>query len=243
MPGPQLGQIHMRSRLSFAFTVPRALQVRLLGNHMGRVTWVCSHWPLASSSRASTQYPRHLARALDFPGSAHPRQEGGGATLTQHGVTVPGDDAGHVDLEGNHQVGDQDSFRQRRATGPVSPSMSGMARAGPSREHRPPAWGQHGFFTRINTLVTGFTFRSCWASTRRRPFRLQLRAFRFEDLASPAIRGGGPWKWHPDFTPRDLVKQLLRYGRLPRRMVRLLGLVAEFRVGHPWGTPQASISW
>ena len=77
---------------------------------MGRVTWVCRHWPLASSSRAGTQYPRHLARALDFPGSAHPRQERGGARLSQHGVTAPGDDAGHVDLEGNHQVGDQDSF-------------------------------------------------------------------------------------------------------------------------------------
>ena len=27
------------------------------------------------------------------------------------------------------------------------------------------------------------------------------------------------------------MQQLLRYGRLPRMMVRLLGLVAEFRVG------------
>ena len=64
---PQLGQVHVRSRFSFGFTLPQALQVRPLGNHMGRVTWVWRHWPLASSSRA---YPRHLARALDFPGSA-----------------------------------------------------------------------------------------------------------------------------------------------------------------------------
>ena len=112
MPGPQFGQVHVRSRFSFAFTLPQALQVRLLGNHMGRVTWVCRHRPLASSSRASTPYPRLLARALDFPGSAHPRQERGGARLSQHGVTAPGDDAGHVDLEGNHQVGNQDSFPQ-----------------------------------------------------------------------------------------------------------------------------------
>ena len=66
MPGPQFGQVHMRSRFGFAFTVPHTLQVLLLGNHMGRVTWVCRHWPLASSSRASTPYPRLLARALDF---------------------------------------------------------------------------------------------------------------------------------------------------------------------------------
>ena len=137
MPGPQFGQFHVRSRFSFAFTLPQALQVRLLGNLMGRVTWVCRHWPLASSSRASTQYPRHLARALDFPGSAHPRQGRGGATLTQHGVTAPGDDVGYVDLEGNHQVGDQDSFRQRRVAGPVSPSLYGMDRAGPSQSIGP----------------------------------------------------------------------------------------------------------
>ena len=111
MPGPQFGQFHVRSRFSFAFTVPQALQVRPLGNHMGaRITLVCRHRPLASSSRAGSPYPRHLARAFDFPVSAHPRQERGGARLAQHRVTAPGDDAGHVDLEGNHQVGDQDSF-------------------------------------------------------------------------------------------------------------------------------------
>ena len=108
---PQSGQVHLRSRFSFGFTVPQTLQVLLLGNHMrARITRVCRHRPLASSSRAGSPYPRHLARDLDFPGSAHPRQERGGATLSQHGVTAPGDDAGHVDLEGNHQVGDQDSF-------------------------------------------------------------------------------------------------------------------------------------
>ena len=147
---PQLGQVHVRSRFSFAFTLPQALQVRLLGNHMGRVTWVCRHWPLASSSRAGSPYPRHLARALDFPRSAHPRRERGGTRLTQHGVTAPDDDAGHVDLEGNHQIGDQDSFPLEAGcrTG-FTDSMVGMARAGPSRSIGPLPGGSMGFFTII----------------------------------------------------------------------------------------------
>ena len=33
-------------------------------------------------------------------------------------------------------------------------------------------------------------------------------------------------EWHPGFTPMDHVKQLLRYGHLPRRMI---GLIAAFR--------------
>ena len=33
-------------------------------------------------------------------------------------------------------------------------------------------------------------------------------------------------EWHPDFTPRDLVKQLLLYGCLPRSKI---GLIAAFR--------------
>ena len=67
MPGPQFGQFHVRSRFSFGFTLPQALQVLLLGNHMGaRITSVWRQWPLASSSRASTPCPRLLARALDF---------------------------------------------------------------------------------------------------------------------------------------------------------------------------------
>ena len=98
--------------------------------------------PPLSSSRAGSPYPRHLARALDFPGSAHPRQERGGATLTQHGVTAPGDDAGHVDLESNHQVGDQDSFPPKAGcrggfTIPVW-EWPEPARHGASA----PAWGQ-----------------------------------------------------------------------------------------------------
>ena len=100
------------------------------------------HWPLASSSRAGSPYPRHLARALDFPGSAHPRQEHGGARLSQHGVTAPDDDAGYVDLEGNHQVGDQDSFPPKasfRASFTI-PLRNGQSR--PVTEHRPPARGQ-----------------------------------------------------------------------------------------------------
>ena len=137
MLGPQFGQFHVRSRFSFAFTLPQALQVRLLGNHMGRVTWVCRHWPLASSSRAALHIRASWRGPWISPGSAHPRQERGGARLSQHGVTAPGDDAGHVDLEGKHQVGDQDSFRQRRVAGPVSPSLHGVARAGPSRSIGP----------------------------------------------------------------------------------------------------------
>ena len=144
----------MRSRFSFAFTLPQALQVLLLGNHMGaRITLVWRHWPLASSSRAGSPYPGHLARALDFPGSAHPHQERGGARLAQHGVTAPGDDAGHVDLEGKHQVGDQDSFRQRRVTGRFHHPRLGMARAGPSRSIGPLPGGSKFF-----KVITGFKF-------------------------------------------------------------------------------------
>ena len=155
MGGTAVGQFHVRSRFSFAFTLPQALQVRLLGNHMGRVTWVCRHWPLASSSRAGSPYPRHLARALDFPGSAHPRQERGGATLTQHGVTAPGDDAGHVDLEGNHQVWDQDSFPPEAGcrAGFTIPSWGGQSR--PVTEHRPLAWGQQVLRSKFFRVITG----------------------------------------------------------------------------------------
>ena len=140
---PHWGQVHIRSRFSFGLMVPQALQVLLLGNHIGaRITRVWRHWPLASSSRAGSPYPRHLARALDFPGSAHPRQERGGARLSQHGVTSPDDDADHVDLEGNHQVGDQDSFLLEAGcrTGFTIPVRNGQSR--PVTEHRPPAWGQ-----------------------------------------------------------------------------------------------------
>ena len=43
----QMGQVHIRSRFSFGFTVPQTLQVFLLGNHMGaRITRVCLHRPL-----------------------------------------------------------------------------------------------------------------------------------------------------------------------------------------------------
>ena len=107
------------------------------GEPHGAIHLGVAHWPLASSSRAGSPYPRYLARVLDFPVSAHPRQERGGAMLSQHGVTAPGDDAGYVDLEGNHQVGDQDSFPPEAGTGPVSPSLSGMARPGPSRSIGP----------------------------------------------------------------------------------------------------------
>ena len=94
--------------------------------------------------------------------SAHPRRERRGATLTQHGVTAPGDDLGYVDPEGNHQVGDQDSFPPEagyRASFTI-PSWNGQSR--PVTEHRPPAWGQHGVLYKNRTLMTAFTFRSCW---------------------------------------------------------------------------------
>ena len=43
----QLGQVHIRSRFGFRFTVPHTLQVLLLGNHMGaRMTSVWRHCPL-----------------------------------------------------------------------------------------------------------------------------------------------------------------------------------------------------
>ena len=63
-------------------------------------------------------------------------------------------------------------------------------------------------------------------AARRPRFRLQLRTFGVEGLYSPAIRGRQPGKWHPDFTPRDLVKQLLLYGCVPWSMI---GLIAAFR--------------
>ena len=44
---PQLGQVHLGSRFRFRLMVPQALQVLLLGNHMGaRITRVWRHWPL-----------------------------------------------------------------------------------------------------------------------------------------------------------------------------------------------------
>ena len=121
------------------------------------------HWPLASSSRAGSPHPRHLARALDFPGSAHPRQERGGARLSQHGVTAPGDDAGHVDLEGNHQVGDQDSLPPEAGyragfTIPVR-EWPEPARHGASAPCLGAAWVLYN----NQTLMTAFPRRSCWA--------------------------------------------------------------------------------
>ena len=130
---------------------------------MGRVTWVCRHWPLASSSRAGSPYPRHLARALDFPGSAHPRQERGGARLAQNRVTAPGDDAGYVDPKGDHQVGDQDSFPPKAGhrasfTIPVW-EWPEPARHGASAPCLGAAWVLYN----NQTLMTAFPFRSCWA--------------------------------------------------------------------------------
>ena len=198
MPGPQFGQFHVRSRFSFAFTLPQALQVRPLGNHMGaRITRVWRHWPLASSSRAGSPYPRLLARALDFPriipGSAHPRQERGGARLSQPSLECRPD---HQLLRASRGAGQRGVFRARlrsqrfwvrsqrrwltrvyipqthvqrcpplrvggavlqssgkRVTGQVSPSLSGMARAGPSRSIGPLPGG-----SKFSKVITGFQF-------------------------------------------------------------------------------------
>ena len=40
------------------------------------------------------------------------------------------------------------------------PVRNGQSR--PVTEHRPPAWGQHGVLYKNRTLMTAFTFRSCW---------------------------------------------------------------------------------
>ena len=67
-------------------------------------------------------------------------------------------------------------------------------------------------------------------AARRPRFNLQLRAFRFEGLASPAIRGGQPGSGTLASRRGPLLKQLLLYGCLPWRMVRLIGLIAGFKV-------------
>ena len=143
--GPAAGKPHGASHLGVP---PLALSVLI----------ACRH-SISAPPGAGLGFP---------PGSAHPRQERGGARLSQHGVTAPGDDAGYVDLEGDHQVGDQDSFPPwRRVTGLVSPSLSWNGQSRPVTEHRPPAWGQHGVLYNNQksnrTLMTAFPFRSCWA--------------------------------------------------------------------------------
>ena len=54
----------------------------------------------------------------------------------------------------------------------------GMARAGPSREHRPPAWGQHGVLYNNQKLMTAFpipVMLGTGLAARRPRFRLQHR--------------------------------------------------------------------
>ena len=77
--------------------------------------------------------------------------------------------------------------------------------------------------------MTAFPFRSCWAPHLRHVALGPVFSFALSALKS-AIREGQQRKWHPDFTPRDILKQLLLYGCLPWRMVRLTGLVAGFKV-------------
>ena len=83
-----------------------------------------------------------------------------------------------------------------------------------------------GFLSKIDDRVHIPVMLDMALAARRPRFRLQHRIVEVEGLASPAIRGRQPGKWHPDFTPRDLVKQLLLYGCLPLRMI---GLIAPFR--------------
>ena len=63
--------------------------------------------------------------------------------------------------------------------------------------------------------MTAFTFLvmpGTGVSPHERPrFRLQRRIVEVEGLASPAVREGQQRKWHPDFTPRDLVELPLLY--------------------------------
>ena len=145
----------MRSRLSFAFTVPQALQVLLLGNHMGgqghlgvaplalSVLIACKH-SISAPPGAGLGFPRERPPT---PGTQRGRRAMTPATLIskatiRSGIRIP--------------------FRQRRVTGPVSPSLSGNGQSRPVTEHRPPAWGQHGVLYNNQKLMTAFPFRSCW---------------------------------------------------------------------------------
>ena len=110
--------------------------------HGARITRVWRHWPLASSSRAGSPYPRHLARALDFPGSAHPRQERGGARLSQHGVTAPDDDAGTLISKATIRSGIRIPSAEGGLPGRFHHPCHGNGQSRPVTEHRPPAWGQ-----------------------------------------------------------------------------------------------------
>ena len=223
MPGPQFGQFHVRSRFSFRFTVPHTLQVLLLENRMGaRITLVCRQWPLASSSRAGSPYPRHLARVLDFPVSAHPRQERGGARLSQHGVTAPGDDVGYVDLEGNHQIGDQDSFPPKagfRASFTI-PVRNGQTR--PVTEHRPPAWGQQVLRSKFFKVITGFKFLApCIANRASKSVTGRISRYRCRRCRSVMLPREPRWR-HDDsgVKPEALVNQppLPTHPALGRRL-------------------------
>ena len=210
----------MRSRFSLGFTLPQALQARLLGNHMGRVTWVCRHWPLASSSRAGFPYLRHLARAFDFPVGPHPRQERGGARLSQHGVTAPDDDAGTLISKVTIRAGIR--FRQRRVAGPVSPSLHGVARAGTSRS-RPPAWGSKFF-----KVITGFKFLApCIEHPN--PLPVEFRGTGVADVQCHAARE--PRWYHDDsgVKPEALVNQPPLHT-IRRWAGGLIGMVPAFGV-------------
>ena len=128
-------------------------------------------------------------------------------------------------------------FRRRRVPGPVSPSPSGNGQSRLVTEHRPPAWGQHGVLYNNQTLMTAFTFRSCWTPRVACDSRStsHCRSCRLGESRCPRRTTA---EWHPDFRPRDLVKQLLLRGCLPRSK---MGLIAGFRVRRSLGNTSSFI--
>ena len=149
--------------------------------------------------------------------SAHPRQERGGARLSQHGVTAPGDDADYVDPEGNQSGRGSGFLSAKRVPGRFHHPRLGMARAGPSRSIGPPAWGQHGFLymnreSKIDDRVPIPVMLDTALAARRPRFRLQHWIVEVEGLAQSCHPGKTTEGWHPDFTTRALVKQLLLRG-------------------------------
>ena len=90
---------------------------------------------------------RRVVRSLRLRVSASPKGRKAVRTASANWAMAPASNASVL------EVGDQDSFRQRRVAGPVSPSLSGMARAGPSRSIGPLPGGSKFF-----RVIPGFKF-------------------------------------------------------------------------------------
>ena len=90
-------------------------------------------------------------------------------------------------------------FRSRWVAGPVSPSLSGMARAGPSRSIGPLPGGSMGSLHE-SIIDDRVTFRSCWVLHLPHGALGPVFSFALSALKS-AIREGQQRKWHPDLTP------------------------------------------